>query len=161
MVEETFGRIVSALVLQEWMLGTKLGDWYNRNCYHKYNCGDILILKNRGAVGFGVRPVMVIEGYDKDLGVGSDVKETYSYVVTRHTDLYDSTWQTDVGDQVDEWRVKNEVPKGIERVVGEHEVHFKWNLEYLFRRVCVRDVDEALALYGSRERVNNRNYSKK
>ncbi len=135
--EKVVGKMGSILVPGDFLLGTRLGRWYSQNSYHKWEEGDILILRDRRSFGFGIRLVVVVEKYDFNLCPIREREGTYSYVVTRYTDLYDSMRCIDVGDQVGEWCVKNEVPQGVERVVLKQEIHFKWNMEYLFRRVCV------------------------
>ena len=136
--EETRGKIVSKLVPGDALLGGKLGDWYEGNTYHKFNKGDILILKRRNIFGYGVRPVLVVEGYE--------IKIEGSRAAGR----YNMTAHTDVGSDFFVWMNKNMVPEDVERTVA-NETHFKWNIENQFRKVKVKTVEEALALYKSEE----------
>ncbi|MBU2589246.1 MAG: hypothetical protein KJ939_03205 [Nanoarchaeota archaeon] len=139
MKEQTKGRIVSTLVPETFLLGTKLGDWYEKNPHHRFDEGDILILKN-GEFGYGIRPVAVVNGYEvKEDSFG---KKAGKYDITMYRDEQGDFFQ---------WMRQNEVPQGVERIVGEHEIHFKWNIENQFKKVPVNSVDEALALYASRE----------
>ena len=64
---------------------------------------------------------------------------------------YGITMYSDCEGDFFQWMRKNEIPRGVERIVSEHEVHFKWNIENQFKKVPVNSVDEALALYTSRE----------
>ncbi len=138
MEEQTKGRIVSALVPGNFLLGTELGDWYERNPYHKFNEGDILILRDRNIAGYGIRPVAVVNGYDSEEGLG----KRRNYYVTMYEDRQ--------GDIL-RWAKQNEVSQGVERIVSNHETHVKWNIENHFKRVPVDSIDEALTLYASRE----------
>ena len=133
------GRFVSAIVPGDFMLGTKLGKWYERNPYHKYHKGDILILRNRRIVGFGVRPVMVVNGYEVREGMFG------------REGNYDTTSYIDSKGNFLQWMKQNEIPRGVERTIDEHQKHFKWNLEYHFKKVPVSSVEQALALYRSKE----------
>lgn len=138
MREETKGRIVSALVPRTFLLGTKLGDWYEKNPHHRFDEGDILILRHRDILGYGIRPVVVVNGYVREDAFGEAGK-------------YDITMHRDGEGNFSDWMRQNEVPQGVERTVREHEIHFKWNIENHFKKVPVNSVDEALALYASRE----------
>jgi hypothetical protein len=139
MNEEIKGRIVSAVVPGTFLLGTKLGDWYEKNPHHKFGEGDILILRGRNAFGYGIRPVAVVKRYK----VRKDEFGTAG--------KYDiSMYRDDQGDFF-QWMRQNEVPQGVERIVSDHEIHSKWNIENQFKKVPVNTVDEALAIYASRE----------
>lgn len=59
-------------------------------------------------------------------------------------------YRDDLG-RIFQWVRRNEVAQGVERKVIEHKLHPKWNIESQFRRARVDSVDEALALYRSRE----------
>lgn len=139
MDELTKGEIVSTLVPGDFLLGTKLGDWYEKNPFHRFNKGDILILSSRSIFGYGLRPVAVVNGYE--------IRESRS----GKTGKYDITMYHDAEGNFFQWMRQNEVPQGVERTVGEHEIHFKWNIENQFKKVPVSSVDEALALYVSRK----------
>ncbi len=139
MDNQTKGRIVSALVPGPFLLGTRLGDWYERNPHHRFGEGDILILRDRRTAGYGVRPVAVVNRYE--------LREDQ---FDRRGE-YDITMYRDEAGHLLRWVRQNEIPQGIERIASEHEIHFKWNIENHFRKVPVRTVDEALALYASRE----------
>jgi hypothetical protein len=136
--EETRGRIVSKLVPGNALLGGKLGDWYEGNTYHKFNKGDILILKARNIFGYGVRPVIVVGGYEIKT---EHYRPVGHYNMTAH-------WDTDAN--FSDWMKKNTVPRNVRRIV-DNQVHFKWNAENNFRKVNVKTVEEALALYKSKE----------
>lgn len=139
MHEQTKGRIVSAFVPGTFLLGTKLGDWYKKNPHHRFQEGDILILRSRNALGYGIRPVAVVNGYE--------IREDQFGKAGR----YDITMYRDGGGDFFQWVRQNEVPQGVERIIKEHEIHFKWNIENHFRKVPFKTVDEALAYYASRE----------
>jgi len=139
MNEETKGRIVSAVVPGTFLLGTKLGEWYEKNPNHRFNEGDILILRGRNAFGYGIRPVAVVNSYEvREDQFGKAGK----YHITMYRDGQGDFFQ---------WMRQNEVPQGVERVVSEDEVHFKWNIENQFKKVPVTSVDEALVFYASRK----------
>lgn len=139
MESETKGKIVSTFVPGFVLLGTRLGDWYDRNPYHRFEKGDILILRDRRIFGYGVRPVAVVNGFEiKDFGFGIEGK----YNITMYRDAKEDFFQ---------WATRNEILHGVERIVNEHEIHFKWNIENQFKKVNVNSVDEALALYASEE----------
>lgn len=149
MKQETKGRVVSALIPGDFLLLSRLGDWYRRNPHHRFKEGDILILKNRRIFGYGFRPVAVVKGFEvKDFGFGNEGR----YNIMMYTDS-DFVKEFDEEGRVigDRWVTQNEVPKDIERVISENECHFKWNIENQFKKVSVRDVGEALALYRSKE----------
>ncbi len=138
MIQKTLGQIVNIVVPGDWLLWDKLGDWYRENPYHRYNLGDVLILRNRGFVGFGIRPVMKIQNYT--------LEERGGRLESKYTVLM----QSDMEGDFDRWIQRNEVLQGVERVV-EEEVHFKWNVEYLFKRVSTKTLDEAVKRYNSKE----------
>jgi len=140
MDKQSKGRIVSALVPRTFLLGTKLGDWYEKNPHHKFDEGDILILRDRNAFGYGIRPVAVVNGYElKEDQFGGKAGK------------YDITMYRDEQGDFSQWMKQNEVPQGVERTVSESEIHFKWNIENQFKKVPVNSIDEALVLYASRE----------
>lgn len=139
MNEQTLGRIVSALVPGDLLLGTRLGKWYEKNPHHRFNQRDILILRSRTYLGYGIRPVAVVNGYE--------VREDQFGKIGK----YDITMYRDGQGDFLQWMRRNEVPLGVERTVGEHEIHFKWNIENGFKKVPVNSLDEALAWYASRE----------
>jgi len=136
--EETRGRIVSKLVPGDALLGGKLGDWYEGNTYHKFNKGDILILRSRRIFGYGIRPVVVVDGYE--------IKTEYHKPVG----YYNMTAFRDADANYFDWVKNNTVPKNVVRTVT-NETHFKWNAENGFKKVNVKTVEEALAFYRSRE----------
>ncbi|MBI1972898.1 hypothetical protein HYS50_02750 [Candidatus Woesearchaeota archaeon] len=142
MSTETLGHLVSALVPKTFLLGTRLGRWYKKNPFHRFNPGDILILQSRRILGYGMRPVAVVHGYRiANYGFGIEGR----YDVTLHSDVVDD------GDDYERWIQTNEVPRGIAREVRERKFHFKWNIENHFRKVAVSSLDAAVALYGSIE----------
>ncbi len=128
MKTETKGRLVSMLIPPNFLLDTRLGNWYDRNTYHKYKEGDILILFNRIVHGFGIRPVTLVNSY-----------ENGRYNVTMHKD--------DDGDHL-KWAWSNRISAGIERIT-ESGFKSKWDIENLFKKTNAESVDEALQLYGS------------
>jgi hypothetical protein len=139
MNEQTKGKIVSELVPGTFLLGTRLGKWYEKNPYHKFDEGDILTLRNRRPFGYGIRPVAVVNGYEVR---ENEFGKAGKYDITMYSD--------ETGDFL-QWMRQNEVPQGVERTVSDHEIHFKWNIENHFKKVPVNSVDKALALYASRE----------
>ncbi len=139
MDEQTKGKIVRTLVPGTFLLGTKLGYWYEKNPHHKFDEGDILILRGRDIFGYGLRPVAVVNGYDLK-------KDQFG-----KAGKYDIAMYRDKQGDFFQWMQQNEVPQDVERIVSEHEIHFKWNIENQFRKVPVNSIDEALALYASRE----------
>ena len=139
MREETKGRIVSAVIPGTFLLTTKLGHWYRKNPYHKFDKGDFLILRDRKLGGYGVRPVAIVNSYEiRESQFGKDGGYDIAMYRDKKADFF-------------QWMEKNEVPQGVERIASEHEIHFKWNIENQFKKVPVNSVDEALALYASRE----------
>ena len=130
--EETKGKIVSILIPGALLLGGKLGSWYEKNPYHKFNEGDILVLRNNNICGYGIRPVAVVEKYHAEVG-----KEG----------RYTITMQNDSGGSFFEWMDNNTVLPNVERK-SQREEHFKWNIENQFKKVPVNTIDHALALYG-------------
>jgi hypothetical protein len=148
--EEMRGALVSALVPGNQLLLSKLGEWYRANPFHKYDAGDILILKSRHG-GYGLRPVAEVQRYDLEDSRSGRGKEGI-YTVKMHEDGTDSVRTGSyAGSVFESWDVKNELPTGLPRV-SELQKHFKWNLEYQFKKVKVATVEEALALY--RTRIN-------
>jgi len=135
--EEKKGRIVSKLVPGNFLLGSKLGDWYEKNAYHKFDKGDILVLKARRIFGYGIRPVVVVGGYE----IKVEGSRTAGY--------YNTTAHSDVSGDFFVWMNENRVPDGTGRVAA-NEVHSKWNIENQFIKVDVKTVEEALELYRSR-----------
>jgi len=119
------GKIVSKVVPEDVMFGTKLGKWYERNLYHKFDRGDILILKGRNLFGYGIRPVAVVEGYEIKKGA-LDIKGRYSIMIHGDTD-----------GNFENWMKHNIVPKDTTRTINL-EIHFKWNIEYHFKKVNVK-----------------------
>lgn len=139
------GKLVS--LIPSFMMSFELSRWYSKNPYHKFNKGDILILNDRRWITNGIRPVAFVKGFSmEDRG---DYKEGF-YHITLHRDSYgtksDSVWYQDFR----RWMIRNEVSKGIERVVKEEE-HFKGNLEREFKKVSAKTVEEALLLYKTKE----------
>jgi len=149
MDEVVKGLIVGTLVPRNLLLGSKLGAWYNRNPYHRFDEGDVLILRSRNLFGYGIRPVAVVEDYKiRDFGFGEEGK----YSLTMYMDAEFVPEYSERGLVIDNrWWRHNEVIQCVERTVNEHELHFKWNIENQFKKVQARTVDDALVLYASRE----------
>ncbi len=122
-VESALGTIVRTFVPDMTLLNSRLGEWYDRNPSHKYQPGDILV-QNGPQIGFGQRAVAIIKDYYIDKACGGQ------YKVEMHTDG-ESTPDTD------------EIMR-----LSQEESHFKWNMEFLFKRVP-RDMtpNEAVDLY--------------
>ena len=138
----TLGHLVSALVPKTLLLGTRLGRWYEKNPFHRFNPGDILILQSRRILGYGMRPVAVVHGYTiANYGFGTEGR----YAITMHSDIVNND------EDYPHWVDTNEVPRGIPREVREHKFHFKWNIENHFRKVVASTLDAAVELYGSIE----------
>jgi hypothetical protein len=141
-VEYPLGRIVSKLVPGIFLFGTEWESWYAKNPYHKLEKGDILILKRNRELGdeiwdlgHGVRPVLVVNNYKKE----------GNYDITVHID------NTSIKEGAyGLWIYQNKVPKGVERIVRE-ETRMKIIIENNFKKVKVNSIEEALALYKSRE----------
>ena len=127
---------------------------------HKYNAGDILILTSRDQFGYGIRPVAVVTGYE----INSEVVEGYkfgtgSYKITLIQDLLDtpemliangSHYGIDTCMNFRRWQEKNEVPKGIERIV-DLTSYAKSCLEIDWKKLNVKTVDDALKEYQTKE----------
>ena len=111
MDEQTKGRIASIFIPSHFLLGEKLGEWYEKNPYHKFDKGDILIFRGKGTWGYGVRPVAVVNGYE----TRADEFEKAG--------RYDVTMYKDEGGYLFPWMI----PQGDGRIVSKHEIHFKWN----------------------------------
>lgn len=138
----TLGHLVSALVPKHFLLGTRLGRWYEQNPFHRFNQGDILILMDRRILGYGMRPVAVVHGYAIDnYGFGREGR----YDITISRDIVPSD------EEYERWVDANKVPHGVAREVRERKFHFKWNIENHFRKVVASTLEEAVALYGSNE----------
>jgi len=143
MYEKTKGKIMSKI--PELLLCIfKLEDKYEKNPFHKFNKNDILILKNRD-MGHGIRPVAVVNDY--------------KLMEDQFEEKYDITLYKDklpIKGYFPKWIYLNEVPQGVERIVNEHEIHSKLHIEYNFKKVNVNSIDEALALYASKEVEQNK-----
>src|SRR3990167_2019733 len=64
MKQETLWRLASSVIPPQLLLGNRLGDWYNANSCHKFNFEDILVLNSRNTLGYGVRPVAFVKGFE-------------------------------------------------------------------------------------------------
>lgn len=139
---ERLGKFVSKLVPGDWLILSKLGKWYSANPCHKFDLGDILILTNRRRLGYGIRPVIQIEDYQL-----RDSRSTYPYKVEGY---YLVTTHRDIFGDFDIWANKNKIPKGVERI-SERSLIFKHNIEYGFKKVNCKNIEDAVKLYKSVE----------
>jgi hypothetical protein len=144
-LEFAVGKAVSKIVPGNLLLLSKLGKWYEKNSYHKYESGDILILDSRNIYGYGLRPVAVIDNYS--IGDTTFGKEGV-YTLTMYRD--------DAGNFF-EWMGKNIIPFDVKRTESKDECHFKGNIENQFKKVKVSSIEQALALYESKESLNFKN----
>ena len=104
-------------------LSSHLARWYDVNGYHRFKKGDVLELRCRNIVGYGIRPRGTVLGFKwRELIPG---RREESYVIEMEKDA--------TGDFF-EWMKTGLVPDGTERVT-EVETHFKWNIEHQFRRI--------------------------
>ncbi len=127
-------RLVSILIPGTFLLWTALGNWYERNPYHKYKEWDILILKENNIFWYWIRPVLMVQKYAlKDW--------IWKYEVMSISD--------DGGDFM-EWMKDGKIQEWVCREVIDQETHFKWNIENQFVKVNAKTAEEALALYGKR-----------
>lgn len=111
------GWVVAYIIPPSFKLGfTKFPRWYESNGYYKYREGKILRLKNRNTVGYGMRPLGKVIGYETD--------ETGSgfYIIEMETDK--------TGNFL-EW-IKTGKVKGNPQRETRIEKHFKWNIEHQF-----------------------------
>lgn len=99
---------MARIVPRELLLASRLGEVYSRNEIHRYHEGDVLVLR-ANSLGFGIRPVAVVKGYE----ISENTKEGL-YVVEMNSDREGDT---------------------MEGRTIEEERHFKWNIEFLFRKV--------------------------
>lgn len=122
---------------------TKIAMWrrYERDPYHKYSEGDVLILRDRRIYGFGLRPVARVKGYYRQ----EDGRFKYLVLMSGDADYVPVPQSKGLNGLV--W--KNEVPEGAGRkeTLG---LHFKWNIENHFKKVP-KDTTfvGAIDLYGS------------
>jgi len=130
-MQENLGKLVGTLFPSLIKRGTRVGEWYGRNPYHRFDKGDVLVLsgsKNMGhemIIGYGIRPVAVVDEF-----VSGKSGEEGHYVLTMHRD--ESKWGED-------W--------DGERFVTEHEERSKVYTDHDFDRVPVDTAEEALAFY--------------
>lgn len=132
--EYTKWKICSILVPGEFLLWTKLWNWYEKNPYHKFDKWDILILRCN-ALGYWIRPVAIVNWYI--------IKEEFWKKVWR----YDITMHWDTDWDFMKWIKENWIPEWVNRESNEWQIHFKWNIENQFKKVDVGSPEEALALY--------------
>lgn len=92
----------------------RISSWYQSNKVYKFSVGTKISLKNRRYVGYGVRPEGIVKGYTED----------GSYIIEMTKDKNGNYF---------EW-IKNKILPLCERITNE-EIHFKWNIEYHFRKV--------------------------
>ncbi len=145
-----------------WSLTKGISYWYESITAHrhKFQEGDILILKSRDTFGFGIRPVAVVNSHyieEDEFG-----KHGVYEVAVHQEDLdlwYEGisvvdglpNFQSDSDSPIfRKWSEKNEIPQGLERVV-ENNHYSNLTVEYRFRKANCKTVDEALALYGSKK----------
>ncbi|MCP3682904.1 MAG: hypothetical protein GY861_09460 [bacterium] len=136
MISELAGKFVGNVVPGKLLLN-RLGRWYEGHEYHKFDEGDILVLKER-LPGFGKRPVAIVNEYA--------IKDTPDGKRGR----YDITVHKDKDGNYFRWMGANVFPQGVERIVSENEIYPKWNIENRFKKVSVETIDEAVALYESK-----------
>jgi len=113
--------VVARIIPDKVLTSRVLYELYSQGEIHKYRKGDVLVLRG-DYLGFGVRPVAVVKGYEisKDTGKGM-------YLVEMHSD--------------------REVDTTEGRTSREQE-HSKWNMEFLFGKVPKgMTPNEALSFY--------------
>ena len=140
MLEKFLGKIVSNTFPRDLLLTEKIAEWYEQNPYHKFNKGDILIIRDRKILGYGIRAVAVVNDYYKKGKKGE----------------YDIDMYKDTKGNLLQWITKNEIPQGVERILSGHEKHFKFNIENHFKKVKAYYLDEAVDLYKSVEVIQTK-----
>ena len=111
-LERAVGAVVRNVVPHDTLLmSERIGDWYDKSEAHKRKPGDVLMLQDRSErnpnYGFGSRPIAFIEGLE--LSPYGDGEKMYSVAMER-----------DTADGIRERR---------------EELHFKWNMDFIFRKI--------------------------
>jgi hypothetical protein len=110
----------------------KHADWYKTNDYFRYEEGDTLKLRNKCSAGYGLDPIATVIDCVTEKNVFDEDENFYLLEVDR----YDYDYHEKQNDVVTfyEWMRGKRLPKGHRRVVSR-ERHFKWNVEYHFKKV--------------------------
>ncbi len=101
---------------------TRIGRWYHTNGIFRFPVDTAIALRTPRSFGYGIRPVGVVTGYTKE----------GKYIIQMEID--------DNGNFFD-WLNGCYVPKGKRK--AKEEVHFKWNIEYHFKKIPEPDVHVA------------------
>lgn len=125
MLKEALGFVVSRIIPPNTLSSFDgIGGWYERNPYHRYNEGDVIVLRIPPyASGFGERPVGVIEDYRIVKKLTGRRVGRYFVEMTRDASSEEYRDQLDLGAPV------------RTRVTEKGTEHFKWNIENLFELV--------------------------
>lgn len=97
--------------------------WYDKNGIYKFPVGSRIALANRCSFGYGIRPIGVVKGYTSE----------GKYIIEMEVD-------TD-GDFFNWMNNRNYISRSTR--VKSDEIHFKWNIEYHFKRIPNADVELA------------------
>jgi hypothetical protein len=132
--ERFVGRAIPRIVPEGTLLTSRLAEWYVQNESHRYQTGDVLILRgfpgNDIFTGFGIRPIGTVLDYEKQEVFSGRGKQEYFYRISMEQDGTDP--------DTDE-------PGRITRV----EDHFKWNIEHHFVKLPKgMTPEQALQRYG-------------
>jgi len=148
MIQRIKGWAVGNFASRKALLGEKLGIWYEQNPYHKFGVGNVLMLKNRDTLGYGIRPIAIVQKYET---VRDQFGESGRYLVTMTTDTSFVPIEDSDGKIVGcRWYDENIIPAGVRRA-SKSERHFKLNIETDFKRVPFTcSADNAVFLYTSR-----------
>lgn len=102
----------------------RIGKWYETNGFYKFPIGSIIALKSICSFGYGIRPVGTVKGYTDD---GNYLIEMEQDVDGDYYALMKGTY----------------VPKGQRS--SSQVTHFKWNIEYHFKKVRQTDPKKVYA----------------
>ena len=99
------------------------------------------MLSSRRRLGYGIRPVVLVEDYQMREAFWNSNGVAGMYVIAASRDVF--------GESII-WMKENKIPRGVERIT-ERSLEFKWNIEYGFKRVKSKNVEEAVNQYRSIE----------
>lgn|SRR3989338_632642 len=120
-------KLVAKYIPHSWVRGFQtLEDMYDGADHQRFQEGDILILKGEKIMGWGIRPVIVINGYDQ------------GYHLTIHAE--NSPFHL--------WETRDWVDINA-KVAKDNQHHRKRTIEERFRKAYVLTIEEARELYGS------------
>lgn len=118
-----------ASVMSEFLWNApSFAEWFSDNGYHRFSVGDVLTIKYKNAVGYGIDSSIVIVDASSDEGgdryIGWHVSLDYDEDAWRRHNF-----------GFNEWMLGSPIPVDLQNYKVKYAKHFKSNVEMHFKKI--------------------------